>query len=442
MSYRKRRTLSLLLSSGVIVCTCGLNASWATTLSQTWGSVPADSGPRIFDWQVAYWIDKYFEDGSKNDGSVDSNIAAYFVQCFGGDWLDNFDSTAAGFGDSVEFTVSTIHSANEPGKLSFYAGYHDDVAEYIAPFSLTTDGLFGVIDGAHEKGVEGKHSKEDPQAEGINKPLFGTHTHVLIYAGIPLLNPGGSRSMQGDIDNIVENYADLSGASVTVLAGDGTGPYATGAATRANLESALQSIGAQMDDGANDQFILFVGDHGGLFESKPDITVAPLSTAAIDALVGDVQQDLLGFEQTTLPGITPMNLATSAALADASLLSVSVSSQDESVYEINLGDPQVHTSGIEVPDPQAPSGFRELTNYEIPFDSSLLLQLSEDATIILSNAGEEAVTFDFVGLGTGAIPMAIPEPSTLVLITFGILAGAILRGALNSKRLPESFGNL
>jgi hypothetical protein len=78
---------------------------------------------------VQDWIDDYFEDGSKGNGTVSSNIVTYQTQCFGGDFLENFNSTTgdtAGGGafDSVGFTNTTAYSANEAGKSAYYGGYH------------------------------------------------------------------------------------------------------------------------------------------------------------------------------------------------------------------------------------------------------------------------------------------------------------------------------
>ena len=55
--------------------------------------------------------------------------------------------------------------------------------------------------------------------------------------------------------------------TVDVLAGDGSFDYgdlptSVGAANKENLRSKLQEIGARMDDGADEQFIFFITDHG------------------------------------------------------------------------------------------------------------------------------------------------------------------------------------
>ena len=75
----------------------------------TWGTLTTNSGPSIMDWMVQDWIDDYFEDGSKGDGSVGSNILVVGTSCYFGDFKDNFNGTTgdgAGGGafDTVKFT--------------------------------------------------------------------------------------------------------------------------------------------------------------------------------------------------------------------------------------------------------------------------------------------------------------------------------------------------
>ena len=59
----------------------------------TWGMLVSSSGQNVTDWWTQKWIDQYFEDGSKGDGVVSSNIVMVGTSCYFGDFEENFNNT-------------------------------------------------------------------------------------------------------------------------------------------------------------------------------------------------------------------------------------------------------------------------------------------------------------------------------------------------------------
>lgn len=370
----------------------------------TWGSMVVNSGPTVYDWMVQEWIDDYFEDGSKGNGTVSSNIVTYQTQCFGGDFLENFNSTTgdtAGGGafDTVGFTNATAYSANEAGKSAYYGGYHVGAMNGIAQ-----GGNSGTV---HTAGVNKKNSKENPQSQGAAKTLGGTtSTHVLAWAGKP------ETYDYWDLKQIQDGFPTSATTTVTTLAGNGTSPYSNvnvdGAATLDGLKNALKSIGALMDDGTDEQFLLFVTDHGNLEKINTSgviTTEAPSCTVPI-SLGTDVFQAMLDDElnNPTIEIFTPNDL-------------------DPFLYEVEFNGFPVGTLA---------DSFYDLFEYPSSIQNHFTFALGDEwlhdgftDTVTLSYFGESLesrVTFDVL-LGSGDIARvaAVPEPAALLLVTIGLL---------------------
>lgn len=282
------------------VIVAGLLASGASADILTWGSISVDNGPTVYDWQIAEWIDEFFEDGSKDNGSVGSKITFINTACYGGDFAENFngatgDAAGGGAFDTVGFTNIGFVAANSAGKPSYYSGFHDNAAAATTPANDAQDVV--------NAGSAGKDPRETPVAFGSNHNLSGTtSTHVLVWAGKP------NAQDQTDVNNIHNAFTGQANTTVTVLSGNGTGANADGAATLTNLKSALQNIGAMMDDGADESFVFFITDHGNIekINTNRQLTAAaPLTTPF--TLGPDVFGPMVGdpFNNPTIEFYTP-----------------------------------------------------------------------------------------------------------------------------------------
>jgi hypothetical protein len=238
--------------------------------TRTWGRLTTNSGPAPYDWEIAQWIDQYFQDGSPGNGTVTSNVIYMETQCYE-EGADNFNATkgeAVGDAatDTVSFTNTTYLAAQQPGVTSKYLGYHDDAAFGLFPGRTAAQ--------VHTIGADGRNPRELPRIQGnfFRKVGGQTSTHILVWAGQP------NNLDYLDVSNILLNFEDNPNTTVDILYGDGTtnfgsGATSTGAATRANLRAKLQEIGPKMDDGSDEQFIFFVTDHG----SRPSISATPVT---------------------------------------------------------------------------------------------------------------------------------------------------------------------
>ena len=221
------------------------------------GTLSSFAGPDVYDWQLDLLLDLLIG----ND--YHSRILA-FTECYGGDKVDDFS------GDPR----TTVLSGSMPGRTTTYGGYHRALAQALMPGTDTGT--------AHQAGVSGADPDDTPTSTGPNQDV-GTggdggaiqSTHLLVWAGIP------NAQDQQDIDDLHDSFDGQPATTVTVLAGDGSGQHADGAATLDNLIAAVAEIGPQMNP--NEQFILFVTDHGDLDSSKSDVS-CPSSSTCNDSL--------------------------------------------------------------------------------------------------------------------------------------------------------------
>jgi hypothetical protein len=215
----------------------------------------------------AYYQDLHFADGSPSDGENTSNSLIILNQCYAGNWLPFYNQTtrdqSAGGADLdlAAFTNTTVLAANAPGKITKYT-FACELTANLFRFRTAQD--------VHDLTSACKSLTVDhtPQIQGSGTRAVGgsSSTHVLVWASQPDLQ----RDLH-HIERIVQRFAPTATTTVTVLSGDGT-PAQTGTqapgvtygpATRTALNDAYEAIGARMDDGADEQFILFVLDHGG-----------------------------------------------------------------------------------------------------------------------------------------------------------------------------------
>ena len=217
--------------------------------TQMHGTLVEHGGPGIFDFELREMLEA-------NIGDNYESMILTFTQCYGGDFIDDFQDTRD----------TTILTGNPACKVTYYGGYHRGIAQSLDLGESTSD--------AHSAAeTSNPHPREDPQHVGESREIGGSEsTHVLVWAG----DPGGpaGNSDQDDINDIHEEFDNPGENShVTVLSGDGTGANVDGPATRDDLVSALAEIGSQMNE--NEQFILFVTDHGNKEATEDNQVINP-----------------------------------------------------------------------------------------------------------------------------------------------------------------------
>ncbi len=207
------------------------------------GTLSTASGPSIYDTQLRKMIDTFIPTTNAHSALL------VFTQCFAGNMVDDFADREG---------TATL-SATAAGESAWYGGYHDDAAKALRPGTGRTS------DDVHAAGVAGKFSREHPSSSGTPVSLEPTSDtgeiqsrHVLVYAGQP-----GAED-EADCKQIEDNFAGQSNTTVTTVGCKGNGTTPDYPATLNGLRDALRDIGHQM--GPNEQFILFVTDHGNADE--------------------------------------------------------------------------------------------------------------------------------------------------------------------------------
>ncbi|MEW5925570.1 MAG: hypothetical protein AB1746_16430, partial [Candidatus Zixiibacteriota bacterium] len=223
-----------------LIVVCILCMFSATAFGEECGSIATSAGPSILDKDLDDLLDQYIPESSAQSRLL------IFTECYAGDKLDDF----------ADNPKTTVISATVAGQTAQYGGYHDDAADslYAGPGRTADD--------VHAAGIAGKGPGETPPPrQGPNASLEPTDPagtiksrHVLVFNGMPNAQDNADR------DAIENNFAGDPNTTVTTCGGNGTGYDYPG--TRAGLEAALNDISANMSP--DEQFILFVGDHGNL----------------------------------------------------------------------------------------------------------------------------------------------------------------------------------
>ena len=219
-----------------------------------------------------------------------------FTQCFGGNLI-----LSPSFANAPNLCILSAAVANQTGK---YGGYHDDAARGLKPEAGRTAKTL------HSEGVRGKttavpapgttntfafHFRNSewpitggtlaPEAFSL-EPITPTSQiqsrHIVIFMGQPetknirvqthgtITEPGRLGTVQvisdnADRDSIIQQFAGQPNTSIFTVGGDGTGGWQK-PGTSIELSRAIRAAGdeiAASDNPAREQFILFVGDHGG-----------------------------------------------------------------------------------------------------------------------------------------------------------------------------------
>lgn len=213
-----------------------------------------------------------------------------FSQCFGGGFAE-----AGPFNQDPNTAVAAGAAADQYG---IYGGYNDDAARALKPEAGRTGAT------VHQAGMDGRIEDPDyPESSNVGGGLALDQfslapvtdagpvrsRHIVVYAGIPqeknvfdpatntpILDANGARVRTGDAldrDAIKTAFAGQPRTSVTSVGGEpaernpGAGQNGWDFPADSNgLAMALRKVQAEIaasgNPAANEQFILFVGDHG------------------------------------------------------------------------------------------------------------------------------------------------------------------------------------
>lgn len=326
------------------------------------GTLASSDGKHIYDWQ----LDKLI---SQHIGNNYYSKILCFTECYGGNKIDDFA------GDRN----TTVLTGSEPGRKTFYGGYHRGLAISLKPGSTTA--------AAHQVGVANMDSRETPASAGPVQDIgFGgaggaiQSCHVLVWAGIP------EEKDWDDINDIRRNFAGQPNTTVTVLAGSGAG--ADGPATLNDLVTALRNIGAMMNP--NEQFVLFVTDHGNVDTSTGDILVNAGHSNVLLSVNPNLYQDMVD-DSSNDPFLALFTQEGASPIAPGTL-----------TLTFNGTGPYTVGSNVqEIPLDYDADGVADQYEYFIPLAESTIL--SGDNTVSLYNNSGSALPLSLVSLDSGAI---------------------------------------
>jgi hypothetical protein len=324
-----------------------------------------------------------------------------FTECYAGDMLDDFTG----------YANTALLSATLPGKIANYGGYHRGLVWGLVPGATT--------DAAHQSGIAAHvaaGSYDSPWKLGPNLTVGGTSsTHLLVYMG----ELGGLGLDYEDMLILRDNFDDDPANTVTLLADHGFGSL-EGPATRQALADALATIGAQMDENA--QFILFVGDHGGLMVT---VMAMPCNDTCSTMLDCPVHEDMIA-DANNQPLLTVVTSTytdlTCFEAVEVNAHSLTLPTADD-VFELDYdsdGTPDAYKYIMEVSE-----SWLQPENNEVNFDMA-------------SVCG--TVEFDRVSLESGGISRtmtnawSVPATSQWGLISLAVLLCATAAAGLARQR--------
>ena len=434
---RRRLPLAGLLAPLAAVAAMLLAPPPADAVVAYWGTLPTNDGSRIYQWHVADWIARAFNDGDRGDTAVHTSITMFFTQCFGGDWLASFNATPFeaqpyGFYDRWRFTEATVASADKAGDLSYYNGYHRSAAAAFSPYTSAA--------GVHVQGIFGADARETPLIQGDADRRIGFsqlglgNTFVLAYAGQP-------ESLDwDDLRDIHDATRNRSGVSAVFLGGVGDASSAgmggadLRAATASRLEATIFEIGAQLRAGSFDSFSFFATDHGGL---------ATVDVAPAVLLPGALRRVVLPFtggqrDGAEAGGGLEFEIATRRDLSFNDLKGLTL---DFNGLQLTLETSALNrVGGLDPRGGSADGG--TVNTYRVRLDASFanLLRPNDEGDyeqlLVLHNTTGQTFEFDWIALSPGdvlrpqGIP-AIPEPGTWALFAAG---GGVLLGLSRRRR--------
>jgi hypothetical protein len=271
-SHAPRRIIirgSLLLALGALVVVAPIFSAAASAaitnnvgngnVATPVGTLSTASGSSIPAPDVYAWLQKYV---------TNSKMLLILSECFGGNAL----AFMPGAGNIAALSATSVN------QLAQYGGFDSHAAAALAPGANTT-----ALD-VFNAGNNNKGAGETPQAAAApflaptafklistNDPAKTVQARqIVFYAGSP---DGGNNTSDADqLNTITTNFAPEANTAVTGVGGNPAAAPFTGLGTAAGLQGAIQAAGNAITantggplniPAANQQFILFVGDHGG-----------------------------------------------------------------------------------------------------------------------------------------------------------------------------------
>jgi hypothetical protein len=217
------------------------------------GTLSTSSGSSIPSPDVYAWLQKYVTNGK---------MLLILSECFGGNAL----AFMPGAGNIAALSAT---SANQ---LAQYGGFDVAAAQNLKPYTPPAPATSAQT--VFDAGNANKGAGETPQAAGapflapnafslISTNAVGTTVagrQVLMYAGVP--DGGGNTTDAAQLNTITTNFAGEANTTVTGVGDNAANPWTGGAGNAAGLQMAIKTAGTNIT-AADQQLILFVGDHGG-----------------------------------------------------------------------------------------------------------------------------------------------------------------------------------
>jgi hypothetical protein len=215
------------------------------------GTLSTSVGASIPSSDVAAWL----------NASIPNNTQRLVVltECYGGNTLQAFDNQGN----------TAVLSATSPGQKAIYGGYDVGASKALTPGAANTGAT------VHAAGVANKAPSETPITGGglapMNFSLVPTMLNgvvqsreVLVYAGKP--DSGGGTSDVIQRNTIVANFMGQLNTNVRTIGGPAGAAGWGYVGSAAGLQMAIMDAGTAINaanDSSKQQVILFVTDHGG-----------------------------------------------------------------------------------------------------------------------------------------------------------------------------------
>ena len=349
------------------------------------------SGDPIYDFQLRKMLDRFIPTNNSH------STLLIFTECYGGDKMDDFEGRDG----------TTVLSATSKCETATYGGYDDDAADALKPGKGRTS------DDVHKAGVAGKAKGETPQKQGPGASLEPTNPegkiksrHVLVYAGQPDPKKGRDNDQR---DAIVKNFAGQSATTVTTVGGDGTGGWDY-SGTMEGLKKALKAIEKNMSE--NEQFILFVTDHGDKHSCKENVMIAGPGAPTIHTIeIPEPMYEDMIYDQSNQPDFS---IFTSGPMKLPSLEGLSVNGEVFEEFEVYALD---YNGNGEIE-------YDEGYEYIFPIDEDVLVQGENFIEIFISSAVWHEIVSPLMSLGSGAIAkLEAPITASITVDSFEYCPG-------------------
>ncbi len=227
------------------------------------GTLSTQGQPETVDFMLRQLIDNYIPTNRAHSAIL------IFTECFGGDQVDDFEGRCS----------TTVLSATSSGEQATYNKYDLYISEQLKPGPQTAFEIhMGYKKDLNDEEYETKSHWIPPGTLGASleettKTGNIRSRHILFYAGKP--------ETKDDIylANLIKNFGGGFNTTITTAAGKGKeekNQKYDYPGTLEGLRQALAEIREKMNP--NEQFILFVTDHGGIQKVVTEVTAQPGET--------------------------------------------------------------------------------------------------------------------------------------------------------------------